>query len=69
MLLVREANIVVRDAPFAQELRLCLTSAMDAHGGRLGAHTFANRPLRHRFLDWVAYGLMRGMLFLTGTRY
>ena len=69
MLLAREANIVVRDAPFAQELRLCLTSAMDEHGVRLGAHTFANRPLRHRFLDWVAYGLMRGMLFLTGTRY
>jgi cardiolipin synthase len=69
MLLAREANVVVQDEPFAQELRLCLTSAMDAHGVRLGAHTFANRPLRQRFLDWVAYGLMRSMLFLTGTRY
>lgn len=69
MLLAREANVVVQDAPFAQELRLCLTSAMATHGVRLGVHTFANRPLRHRFLDWVAYGLMRSMLFLTGTRY
>lgn len=69
MLLAREANVMVRDAPFAEELRLCLTSAMDVHGVRLGTHTFANRPWRHRFLDWVAYGLMRSMLFLTGTRY
>lgn len=69
MLLAREANVVVQDAPFAQELRLCLTSAMDVHGVRLGAHTFANRPWRHRCLDWVAYGLMRTMLFLSGIRY
>ncbi len=69
LLLAREANVVVQDAPFAQELHQCLTRAMDTHGIGLAAHTFANRPWRQRFLDWVAYGFMRGMLFLTGTRY
>jgi cardiolipin synthase len=69
LLLAREANLVVQDETFAQQLHQCLTAAMQTQGVRLEANTFSSRPLRHRFLDWLAYGLMRSLLFLTGTRY
>ena len=69
LLLAREANVVVEDGAFVQELRTCLTTAMDTQAVRLDAQVFANRPWRQRFLDRLAFWLMRLMLFLTGSRY
>lgn len=69
LLLAREANVMVEDAPFAQELRACLIDAMQTHGVRLDAKICAGRPWRQRFLDRVAFAAMRLMLFLTGMRY
>ena len=69
LLLAREANVVVQDAAFAQELRTCLMTAMQTQGVRLEPQAYANRPWRQRFLDRLAFGGMRFMLFLTGNHY
>ncbi len=69
LLLAREANVVVDDAPFASELRHRLDLAMQTHGHAIDPLVYANRPLSQRFLDTIAYWLMRAMLFLNGSRY
>ena len=69
LLLAREANVVINDAPFAQELRARLIHAMQTQGVQLDAQTFANRPWRQRLLDRVAFGVMRLLLYLTGNSY
>jgi cardiolipin synthase len=69
LLLAREANVVVDDAPFAQSLHACLEVAMHTQGRQLDAKTFARRPWRQRVLDMLAFGLMRLLLLLAGRRY
>ena len=69
LLLAREANVVVEDRAFATELRTCLTNAMQTQGTLLNAQALANRPLRQRVLDHIAYAGMRLLLFLSGRRY
>jgi cardiolipin synthase len=69
LLLAREANVVVEDAQFAEALRTELISAMECHGVQLDAQAYANRPLRQRFLDRLAFGVMRLLLYLAGRRY
>jgi cardiolipin synthase A/B len=69
LLLAREANVVLRDAPFAQQLAAQLDRAMQEGAEPLSALCYEQRPLRERAADWLAYGLMRLALFLTGHRY
>lgn len=69
LLLAREANVVVSDVPFAQELRACLEAAMESHGVQLDAQAYAQRPWRQRLLDRIAFGIMRLLLSLAGRRY
>jgi len=69
LLLAREANVVVRDAAFAAELRARLMAVIECQGRRLDAAALARRGLLTRGLDWLAYGLMRLALWLTGKRY
>jgi cardiolipin synthase len=69
LLLAREANVVVDDVSFARVLRAHLISAMESHGLQLDAQAYANRPLRQRFLDRLAFGVMRLLLYLAGRRY
>ena len=69
LLLAREANVVVDDVSFAEELRSSLISAMETHGTKLDASAYAQRPWQQRLLDRIAFGLMRLMLFLAGRRY
>ncbi|HNQ09828.1 MAG TPA: cardiolipin synthase ClsB [Giesbergeria sp.] len=69
LLLAREANVVVEDAAFAQDLRARLEHAM-LHGGRvLDPERYALRSWRERALDRVAFVLMRLALWVTGNRY
>lgn len=69
LLLAREANVIVRDAPFALELQRQLEHAI-AHGGtRVDPVVYADRPWRQRVLDQLAFGLLRLLLFLSGRRY
>ena len=64
LLLAREANVVVNDVPFAQELRACLVAAMESHGVQLDAKAYAGRPWHQRLQDRLAFGIMRKNLIL-----
>lgn len=69
LLLAREANVVVRDKAFAQQLRARLVRARDEGGRPVDPHEYAARPWRARVLDRIAFGLMRAALWVTGNRY
>jgi cardiolipin synthase A/B len=69
MLLAREANVVVLDPPFARELRQRLILAMQQDGTQVMLSDFTRRPWHQRLLDWIALGLMRLALAITGRRY
>jgi cardiolipin synthase len=69
LLLAREANVVVEDAAFAQELRAELEDAIVKGGTPVNPAAFANRPWRQQILERLAFGLMRLVLFLFGKRY
>jgi cardiolipin synthase A/B len=67
--LAREANVVVDNAPFARELQERLATAIVLHGQRVEPALYAHRPWGQRFLDQLAYGLTRFLLFVMGRRY
>lgn len=69
LLLAREANVMVDDVAFASDLRARLEHAFEGGGAALDYADYANRPRRQRLLDWLAFGLMRVLLFLNGKRY
>lgn len=69
LLLAREANVVVEDRAFAEDLRQRLHAAVASQGRRIDPAGYGRRPLRQRLLNWVAYGLMRLALLVTGQRY
>jgi cardiolipin synthase A/B len=68
LLLAREANVFVRDDAFAAELRGHLLDAI-AQGRAVAPDAITRWSRVSRGLNWVAYALMRGALFLTGKRY
>jgi cardiolipin synthase A/B len=68
LLLAREANVFVRGAPFANQLQAALAN-LEVQGGRvLDAQQWRRRSLIVRVLDWLAYGFLRGMIGLFGSR-
>ncbi len=69
LLLAREANLVVLDAPFAQDLRTRLDHIWQTQCHALDAEQLARRSLRMRALDWLAFAAMRASLFLMAKRY
>jgi cardiolipin synthase len=69
LLLAREANIVMQDADFAQNLRQRLLLAMANEGKRVDATQMANRPWYQRFNEMLAFAIMRTGLWLFGKRY
>ena len=69
LLLAREANVVLDDRAFAEDLRERLLTAIAGHGRRVQAEEYNGRPWRQRMLDLVAYALMRLALLLAGQRY
>jgi cardiolipin synthase A/B len=69
LLLAREANIVVLDSAFARDLRERLVAAMLQDGDEVSAQEMAARPWHQRFLDRLAFGLMRVALSITGRQY
>ena len=69
LLLAREANVVIEDIAFAQNLRTQLENAIANGGTLVDALAFANRPWRQRLLDRLAFGVMRLILYVTGRCY
>ena len=68
LLLAREANVVVADRWFAQQLHRRLIQVIASQSTPVSA-TFGQRHWRQRLRDRLAFGLMRMALFLTGHRY
>jgi cardiolipin synthase len=69
LLLAREANVVVDDRAFAENLRHHLCEAMATQGRRMDPAAYGQRPLAQRLQGWLAYALMRLALLVTGQRY
>lgn len=69
LLLAREANVVVEDRAFAEELGRRLHEAMAHQGRRIDPAAYSRRPLLQRFKGWMAYAVMRLALLVTGQRY
>jgi cardiolipin synthase A/B len=69
LLLAREANVVVADKAFAEQLHQRLALAMDQQSSQVVAADYTRRSWPHRVLDWLAFALMRLALFLSGNRY
>jgi cardiolipin synthase len=68
LLLAREANVVVADRWFAQQLHQRLSQVIASQSTPVSV-TFAQRRWHQRLRDSLAFGLMRLALFLTGHRY
>lgn len=66
LLLAREANIVVRDQGFAVALRAALDAAIAVDALRIVATHHERRPALLRALSWIAYGVLRFGVLLTG---
>ncbi len=66
LLLAREANIVVRDAGFAAQLRASIEAAL-ANGSReLKRDDWKRKPWPARLASWLAYSLVRLMIGIAG---
>jgi cardiolipin synthase len=69
LLLAREANVVVEDPAFAADLGRRLAQAISEDGRAIDPAGYAERPLIQRTLGWIAWGIMRTILAVTGNRY
>jgi cardiolipin synthase len=69
LLLAREANVVVADPFFAKRLREGLEQAMSSKSQRVMPQSLLERSQFQRAMDWIAFGLMRLAIWLTGNRY
>lgn len=69
LLLAREANVVIDDTQFANTLQHELEQALAEDARRVDALGHARRGWPQRWLDSLAYGLMRVLVFLMGLRY
>ncbi len=66
LLLSREANIVVKDAGFARELRLDLQKTMNFGASLVTADDWEHHHYLKRFISWLVYGLVRLMMGVIG---
>ncbi|MDD5250167.1 MAG: cardiolipin synthase ClsB [Rhodocyclaceae bacterium] len=62
LLLAREANVVVHDVGFAQQLRGSLQRAMDGGAAEVKPEDLRQRSLGFKLMSWLAYGLVRMMV-------
>jgi cardiolipin synthase len=69
LLLAREANVVVADGEFAKHLHAALAQAIDTGSDRIIPSALLARSKFQRGMDWLAFGLMRLAIWLTGNRY
>jgi cardiolipin synthase len=69
LLLAREANVVVADGEFAKHLHAALAQAIDTGSDRIMPGALLARSKFQRGMDWLAFGLMRLAIWLTGNRY
>ena len=66
MLLAREANIIVLDTAFANELRTEIYNSIREGAHHISAQEWLQSNLLKRFLSWLTYGVVRVFLGLIG---
>ena len=66
MLLAREANIIVQDTAFANELRTEIYHSIRESAYHVSTQEWLQGNQLKRFLSWLAYGIVRGFLGLIG---
>lgn len=69
LLLAREANVVTTDRRFALALRRRLEQLMQEQGAPLELAALRRRSWADKARDWLAFAVMRTVLFLSGHRY
>lgn len=67
LLMAREANVVVADERFAQELRTALEAAIELGAEPIRRESLAARPWVDRLLSWIAIGVARIASGIIGT--
>jgi len=68
LLLAREANLVIRDAGFAEELRASLQVAIANDAVRIGGGYGGARSLFDRVVSRISYGIVRLLIGISGYR-
>jgi cardiolipin synthase len=66
LLLSREANIVVLDSAFANELRTDIIASIQDGAYRISAQEWMHGNIIQRFSSWLAYGVVRIFLGFIG---
>ena len=66
LLIAKEANLVVRDAGFADELRRSINHAIADGGREMLPEELSQQPFHSKLLRWLAYGVVRLLVGLTG---
>ena len=66
LLLAREANVIVRDAGFAGQLRRSLAQAITDESSEVRAEDFRERTVFQRAASWLAYTAVRLAVGLAG---
>ncbi|ADI30323.1 cardiolipin synthase ClsB [Methylotenera versatilis] len=66
LLLAREANVVVKDTTFANELRADLQANIEDGALRIDPQHWTRGNIFKRFASWIAYGLVRAFLGVIG---
>ncbi|HYR05694.1 MAG TPA: cardiolipin synthase ClsB, partial [Gallionella sp.] len=68
LLLAREANLAIRDAGFADELRASLLAAIDSNAVRIGDEYSSARNFFGRLIARLSYGVVRLLIGMLGYR-
>ncbi len=66
LLMAREANVFVRDAAFAGDVRAEIEKMIVEGARPLGPQDWASRPRLHKAMVWIAYGVVRLAMGLLG---
>ncbi|MBM3390581.1 MAG: cardiolipin synthase ClsB [Betaproteobacteria bacterium] len=66
LLLAREANVVIEDSGFSLALRASLEAAMQAGARELHREDWQRQSRLHRWLSWIAYGIVRMLIGIAG---
>ncbi len=66
LLMAREANVVVRDAAFAGQLRGELMLMIEEGSRRVGQQRWAQRHRVYKAMNWMAYGFVRVAMGVLG---
>jgi cardiolipin synthase len=66
LLLSLEANVVVDDEGFANELKFSLEQAMETGAQRISENNWRTQSIGQRLASWLSYGVVRFMIGIAG---